>query len=774
MNGVGKLCPTDRSIVWYNNDVRPFLLFFILFLAATGARAQDVSGVVTDPNGAVIPGARLTVSDGGKETERTSTNATGEFTLSVASRGKTLSVQATAFAERTLSVPVDVTGPLVIVLDVSSIESNVTVNVTRTDENSLNASIAVITVESLGVTAARTADDTIRQVPGFQLFRRSSSRTTNPTAQGANMRGVSGSGASRATVLFDGLGLNDAFGGWTYWSRVPKIAVERIEVLRGGASSYYGSGGLSGAVNIVPVKLTDEKLVVKAESSVGGQGTADLSGVMLAALGKWQVDLVGDVFKTDGYIPVELGSRGLIDTPASSRHSNFIFKLGRSFGDSSRAFLRGNVFGEDRDNGTSLTNNQTNFRQLAAGGDVASKRFGEFTFRAFGERQVYDQTFSAIAADRNSETLTRLQRVPSSAFGASALWRRKFTDHSVVASAEMLKTRGFSDEVGFAAGNAASVSRAGGESRDLSVFVQDNWQAMSKLTLSLSGRVDVRQNSNAILTTRSLTNGSVNETRFPDRRDFSFSPRVAATYDVNDAVAIYAAFARSFRSPSLNELYRGFRVGNIVTEANAFLTPERANTFEGGGSVKLSNSTTVLRASVFSTRVYDPIVSVTTSTSPTLITRQRQNVGSTLSRGFEFDAQSRPTERLWLNAGYLFVDAKISDFPADPALVGKMLPQVARHSFTAQARYEFRCRWKLSTQLRASSSQFEDDRNTLRLRGYLTADARVAYQFSKWAEAFVAVENVFDSRYDIGRTPLRTVAAPRTFRLGLRLNLSRR
>jgi outer membrane receptor protein involved in Fe transport len=87
-------------------------------------------------------------------------------------------------------------------------------------------------------------DDALRQVPGLTLFRRTSSRTANPTTQGINLRGIGGSGTSRAAVLFDGISLNDAFGGWTYWSRVPQIAVEQIEVLRGGASALYGTGAL--------------------------------------------------------------------------------------------------------------------------------------------------------------------------------------------------------------------------------------------------------------------------------------------------------------------------------------------------------------------------------------------------------------------------------------------------------------------------------------------------------------------------------------------------
>lgn len=741
----------------------------MLFAAAAGV-AQTVSGTVTDTRGAVISGAEVTLEAGGK-TERTTTSADGTFSFSNALAGK-LTVTATGFKAYSTEITTENAGPFSIILQPAPV--TVTVSVTRSEEDQLNASVAVITVESLGVTAARTADDTLRQLPGFQLFRRSSSRTTNPTAQGANLRGLAGSGASRTSVLFDGLSLNDAFGGWTYWPRVPMIAVEQIEVFRGGASTFYGSGGLSGAINIVPVKRNAEKFLFKAESSAASQNTGDLSVLMLASRGRWHVDLIGDVFGTGGYVPVEEASRGVVDTPASSRHGNLIFKLGRSFGEKGRIFVRGNLFGERRDNGTRLTDNQTNFRQLAFGADAASPRYGEFQFRALGERQVYDQTFSAISTDRNTETLSRLQCVPSNAVGASIFWRKRLSDHSLAASAEMLRTRGFSDEAGYTAGTPTTVSRSGGEARDLSFFIQDNWKALPKFTLNLSARIDARRNSDGIATVRNIANGSVTETRFPDRRDTSFSPRIAAVYDISDAATVYASYARSFRAPSLNELYRGFRVGNIVTEANAFLTPERADTFEAGGSYSLTNPTLILRASVYSTRVNDPVVSVTTSTTPTLITRQRRNIGSTLSRGFEADMQYWPTPRLKLNASYLLVDAKIGRFPAEPTLVGNALPQAAKHNFTAQARYDIGRRWNVSTQLRASSSQFEDDRNTLLLRKYLTADARVARKFSDAVEAFLAIENLFNSRYDIGRTPVRTVAAPRSVRVGLRVNLSKR
>src|SRR6185503_3498308 len=73
----------------------------------------------------------------------------------------------------------------------------------------------------------------------------------NPTTQGAGMRGLSASGASRALVLSDGVPLNDPFGGWIYWSRVPVTAVDRVEVLRGGASDLYGADALAGVIQVL-------------------------------------------------------------------------------------------------------------------------------------------------------------------------------------------------------------------------------------------------------------------------------------------------------------------------------------------------------------------------------------------------------------------------------------------------------------------------------------------------------------------------------------------
>ncbi|MCC6329520.1 MAG: TonB-dependent receptor [Acidobacteria bacterium] len=750
-------------------------------MLAAETDAQSVSGTVLNGRGAAIVNAEVNILKGRQVESVTTTDSDGNFSLPLNGKeNRLLLVTADGFASFSQIVNERTISPLNIVLQ-PFLTTDVTVSITRgeTRVSETPASVVVLTRDDLESTAAQSIDDSLRQVAGFTLFRRSGSRTTNPTAQGANLRGVSGSGASRAAVLFDGLSLNDAFGGWTYWSRVPMIAVEQAEVLRGGASSLYGSGGLSGAVNIVPQRPGDDGPILNLRASTGTQNTYDGSVYTAYAKRGWAVDLAAETFQTGGYIPVAKNERGIADTRANSRHNNGTFGIERKFstqrrGDAEknlngRVFVRGNIFDERRDNGTSLTYNKTYFRQAAGGADVSHQRTGEFRFRAFIESQVYDQTFSAVAADRNSETLSRLQRVPSQAAGASLFWTKLVNSHTLSASFETREVRGFSDEVGYFGGRATSVSGSGGSERTNAFFVQDAWAVTTKLSLNLGARIDVWKNVDAHSKTRSLTTGASSDTLFPDRSEAAFSPRVAAIYQINQNTSVYGAFTRSFRAPTLNELYRGFRVGNIVTQPNENLRAENANTFEGGVNVMAIAGRLNIRGNVFATNVSDPVVSITLNTTPSLITRRRQNLGETRTRGLELDAEYAIRRDLRFSASYLFADSRVTEFSANPALIGNFLPQIPRQQLTFQLNYRPPTRFSFGIQSRISDAQWEDDQNTFRLRPYFTMDATAAYRVHRRIELFAAAENIFNSRYDIGLTPVRTVAVPAFIRVGIRV-----
>lgn len=791
-------------------------LFLLCLFFAVPTVAQIVSGAITDADDAPVQNARVSLTSKTRAVSQTETDADGRFSLdSIGEKDLLLRVEAKGFApfEKLLT---DSQNPIFVRLSPENLSANVIVSIARSDArlSETPASIVVLNRETLNATAAQTIDDALRQVAGFTLFRRGSSKTTNPTTQGANLRGTSGSGAARAAILFDGFSLNDAFGGWTFWSRVPEIAVEQAEVLRGGASAIYGDAALSGAVNLTTRRAEENRPIFRFETSGGAQKTFDGSVFAAYAKNNFAAHFAYDAFQTRGYIPTVEEERGAIDAHATSRHQNILPTIEYRFGadksrrraadaensqsaanqtetlassigaarekrsanffESGRIFLRGNLFSERRDNGTSLTNNRTYFRQGALGADFEIRNLGALQFRSFLETQTYDQTFSAISNNRNTETLSRAQRVPSQASSANLLWSNAFNNHAVASSVEFRQVRGASDETVFANNRATSFISSGGRQKTFSVFAQDFWRVNRKLNVNFGARFDGWKNYDALVSTKNSTTNLTNVVRFPARRESAFSPRVAALYQINENFSLYGSYARSFRAPTLNELYRAFRVGNVLTQASENLRSERADTFETGVNFTGLQNKLNLRANIFQTEVSNPVVSVTLSSTANLITRQRQNVGKTRTRGLEFDVEYLLRKDLRASLGYLLVDSRVADFSANQNLIGKRLPQIPRQQLNFQIFYRPQNKFSAGLQSRFSAAQFEDDLNTLRLRPFATFDVFAAYKLPKNFEIFTAIENLFANRYDIGLTPNRTVAAPRFVRFGLRFDLGNR
>jgi outer membrane receptor protein involved in Fe transport len=607
------------------------------------------------------------------------------------------------------------------------------------------------------------------------LFRRSGSRTANPTSQGVSLRGVGASGASRAVVLADGIPLNDPFGGWVYWGRVPRAGVGRIEVLRGEASALYGSAALGGVVQFIS-RETEAAPQATLELSFGSQQTPDASLYASARRGRWGASLSAEGFATGGYIPVERNRRGLVDVPADSRRSALVLTLERALEDSGRVFVRGSLYGESRVNGTRLQTNRTHLRQLSAGFDWRTKSAGAFEARAYVGTQLFDQTFTAVDADRNAETLTRLQRVPAQSVGASAQWSRGFGARlALVAGADAREVRGASDELAYVRGRPGAFADAGGRERSWGLFVQGTARAAERLFLTATARGDRWRNYAAFESGRPIASGSPTTLRaFPDRAESSFSPRLSLLYKPIERVSVFASGGRAFRAPTLNELYRSFRVGDVLTLANADLKAERLAGVEAGAGVSALGGRLDARGAFFWAEVSRTVANVTLTQTPALITRQRQNLGRTRTRGFEVEAEARPLKQLTLSAGYTFNDARVIDFPANTSLEGLLIPQVPRSVFAFQVRYLPTSRLTLGLQGRASGAQFDDDQNLLRLGRYFTLDALASKQLSRHLDLFVAVENLFNRRFDIGRTPVLTLGPPLFARFGLRLRLGAR
>jgi outer membrane receptor protein involved in Fe transport len=738
-----------------------------LFLLAAPEAEVRISGRVVDSRGAAVSGASITIQPSGVST---ATDARGDFAVDVPAVDRfTVVVEAAGFARSETSYAAgDARRGIEIRLARGAYTEQVSVTAARSARrlSETPESTVVLGEDEIAASAAPVTDQILREVPGFALFRRSDSRTANPTTQGVSLRGVGGSGASRAVVLDDGIPLNDPFGGWVYWSRIPALALERAEVVRGGMSALYGPPALSGAIELFRREsLPDAALF---EGSWGTHDTPQASLFAAGRLGRWGARLAAEKYRTSGYVPVAREERGPVDREANSRHEALDVTLDRTAGADSRFFLRAATFDEARRNGTALQVNDTRLRQVAAGAD-ASGRAGDLRVRAFLMDETYHQTFSAISLDRTAETLTRAQRVPSTAGGLSVQWSKGYGAHRLVAGFDGREVHASDEEDVFGA-RGATFSGANARQQSGAVFLEDLWTANPRLTIDAGVRADGWRNFDAELS-RGPTQPEAFARPLPDRSETAVSPRASALYRLAPAVALTAAGYRSFRAPTANELYRTFRVGNVVTDANENLTAERASGGEIGAILTPAGERAILRANVYWTEIQDTIANVTISSTPELVTRRRENLGRTRARGIELDWAWRASDALAVSGGYLYADSTVERFPVEASLEGKRIPQVPRHQGSLQVRYGRPGGLLLAVQAQLVGRAYEDDQNALPLSGYADFDARASVPVTPAVDVFVAAENLFDRRYEVGRTPVRSLAPPRSVRGGVRVHL---
>ncbi|MGB8674253.1 MAG: TonB-dependent receptor [Candidatus Acidiferrales bacterium] len=759
-----------------------------LALPAT-AQSVRVEGVVLDSSGASVPGARVELRVGSAYSAVTITDTAGNFIFTnltaamvrddaFADSGS-LTVIATGFArvERTWKGADRASSHFNITLAPSSSAEQVIVTAARTatDINDAPSGDVQLSHDDLQATPALQLDDQLRQIPGFSLYRRSSSRTANPTTQGVSLRGLGANGASRALVLEDGVPINDPFGGWVYWDRIPDTSIASIEVVQEGASSLYGSDALGGVVQILTRPASQGG--VSLETSYGNQDSPELS---LWAGGKshgWESSFAGQVLHTDGYILVPAADRGSVDTKAGVSDGTADLTIGRTFGAHDDVFARGWYLDESRNNGTPIQTNSTRLAGGSLGADLQSASFGSLALRFFGNAETYHQNFSSVAADRNSETLTDTQAVPAQGVGGSALWSRALGKRqTLVAGFDTHEELGFTHEIKGALADPTSQLSAGGRQRTVGIFGEDLIQLAPKWLLTASARFDDwrnfdASNLNIVLPTPP---GAVTLTPYPDRSYNAFSPRLGLVHQVNSHLNLSASAYRAFRAPSLNELYRSFRQGNVLTVANPNLTAERLTGGEAGAALNGWNRRIELRGTFFYNQIVDPVANVTQSTTPALITRMRENLGRTTAPGFEIGAVARVTGGFQLSGGYQYVDTTVSSAPGNLPLVGLWIAQVPHSVLTFQARYSRPSFLNFSVEGRMVGKQFDDDQNQFPLGRFFVLDATASRSLARGVQAFVAVENLLNESYATAATPIPQLGLPIAARFGVRFDWPQR
>ena len=606
---------------------------------------------------------------------------------------------------------------------IAPVQTTITVNETlKTDTP---APITVWGDQQIQETAGTELDDRLRQIPGFSLFRRSSSVVANPTTQGVSLRGTGSTGASRTLIFWDGIPLNDPFGGWVYWDRLDPYYIDRIEVQPGAPTSAFGDRAMSGTISVF--SPPEEHRHVSADFFGGNQGTADFSAAYSDLWGPWGLSLHSRDFTTDGYYIVPSSIRGKADDKANVRFATGGANLDY-LGANDRLSIHADVLVEERHNGTLLTHNSTGLGTIGAT-YTHSWSSDQISFLAFHTQEQFHSTFSSVSTDRNTETLTSRQTVPEWDLGGAAYWRHHGTRWNTIAGADADDIHGTSYDFSY---TTHLLTPTGGTLIEHGVFGQGDFvigpaQFFGGIRHQFTG-----QHGDTFVS----PNGGV----AISARQFRFR----------------ASGYRSFRAPTLNELYRSFRVGNALTLANAALVPEGLTGVEAGADWAAEN--THISVSLFHDDLNNLIDNATLSTTRTQILRQRQNFPSALSRGFEAHLTTKWT-RWSFEGGYMFADARLA--------TGQRIPQVPKQQGTAEVTYSH-ASTLVSFGVRSFGLQFDDDLNQFKLPGYAALNAMAEQRLAKNFSVIASVENLLDRSFLVALTPSPNTGAPRLWRVGLR------
>lgn len=642
--------------------------------------------------------------------------------------------------------------------------------------------------DALRETPALTLDGLLRSVPGFTLFRRSDSFTANPTAQGVSLRGLGPSGASRSLVLLDGVPLNDPFGGWVAWTKVPRETLTRVEVVPGGGATAWGNAALGGVVQLLSATPSDRSAQFNA--TVGDHGTRSFEFGVTPPSGTTKLDLAGRDFATDGFSLVAPERRGGIDIPAWSRHRLVSARWRQAIGNNLEfaATVRG--YEEKRGNGTPYQRNgsREKFLSLSLAGQPADA-FG-WNAVAYAQDQSFASTFSGVNATRSAETPASDQfAVPATAFGGAwtGTWRQPDSASTTVGADARLVRGETRENFTFAAGNFTRQRVAGGRQVIGGIYALHERPLAPALRGTFGARLDSWCDDNGHrLETDRVTGAVLRNDRYADVSGTEFSPSAGLVWMPDDAWRVRANAQHAFRRATLNELYRPFRVGANVTEANPALKTEHVTSGEVGAEWTLAGPMAAQRvltlgATAFWNDFRDAVGNVTIARGPGTfpivgviaaggVGRQRLNLDRMRVQGLEFSARWAPTTGLSVTAEALLNDAQVRRAPIAPGLVGNRVAQVPRCSASLGAAWRGPGNFTVAPRIRYIGRQFEDDENQLTLGAVVIADVSVSRPLTSHLELFLTAENLGNARIETGRSAdgVVNIGTPRLVIGGLR------
>lgn len=618
----------------------------------------------------------------------------------------------------------------------------------------------VIGRDRLVSTASGRIEDALSSIAGFQQFRRSDSRSANPSAQGATLRALGGNASSRAQVLLDGVPMTDPFFGYIPFSAIAPERLAFIRVTRGGGSGPFGAGALAGTIEMASADL-------EALGDVSGQflandrGETEASATLASRLGAGFGVVSGRWDRGDGFWTTRESDRVPASTRAAFSAYSLQMRAVAPLGDTVELQARGLVYRDER---------TLRFQGADSSmeGQDASLRLvgrGEWEFELLGYVQARNFTNVVISSTRFTPTLDQ-RNTPATGLGGKIELRPPTGDRNVLRlGIDYRKSDGelYETALNAVTGAVNAWRNAGGTNTDLGLFAENDL-LLGVLTLTAGARLDRFTIRNGFSSELSGAGRVVSDIDYVDRSGWVATFRGGMLLRIGDSASVRAAAYSGLRLPTLNELYRPFVVFPVTTQANAALGNERLEGFEAGIDVTPTDGIR-FGLTAFDNRVANAIANVTVG--PNL--RQRRNIDAIRSRGIEASA-TLTFDRLSFEGALAFTDAETQGSGLAAALDGNRPSQTPKWVAGATVAYRPAENWLLSATVRHIGAQFEDDLETDVLPAATTFDAFAQVPLTGELALVLRGENLTDetivTRNQGGSID---VGTPRTLWAGLKL-----
>ena len=460
----------------------------------------------------------------------------------------------------------------------------------------------------------------MRDVPGFQQFRRSDARSANPTSQGATLRALGGNASSRALLILDGVPQTDPFGGWISWPAYDPRRLGRVRVMRGGGSGANGPGALAGTIELdsaAPDELGGPRpaLAYGSRDSIdafAGARRCRSAAASLSRLGRLcarrrlhpdrRASSAAPADRPSPYRQASLAVRAV--APLVARRSS-CRPMSRPSPTRASAAPRSATIGTQRR------------RRLAAAGRPRPPALRRARLCPGPRFRQPLRRGRAPTAPTATQTLDQYSVPVDRPRRARRGRARALGPVELRLGADWRETEGRTQELfQFVAGAPTRGRVAGGRTRTLGAFAEAGWE-------SGAAHPDRRRPARPLADRgRPPARAHARHRRAADRHRLPRPRRLGADRPgrrspgaPRAALTLRAAAYLGWRLPTLNELYRPFRVGADATAANAALAPERLEGVEAGLELRPAPGARI-GVTLFANRLDDAIANVTLGQGP--------------------------------------------------------------------------------------------------------------------------------------------------------------